>query len=142
MTSPGKSRWLAAAMVGGTLIGGPGLALAAPFDGATPLLCAVQTVMECERSGQCVRVTTDEVDLPALLRVDVPKKMISAANGAIRTAEIRSAANLDGQLVLQGGQHGRGWSVVIMEASGRMSAAVVDSDAAFTVFGACAVLSP
>jgi hypothetical protein len=79
MTSPGKSRWLAAAMVGGTLIGGPGLALAAPFDGATPLLCAVQTVMECERSGQCVRVTTDEVDLPALLRVDVPKKMISAA---------------------------------------------------------------
>jgi hypothetical protein len=44
--------------------------------------------------------------------------------------------------VLQGGQHGRGWSVVIMEASGRMSAAVVDSDAAFTVFGACAVLSP
>jgi hypothetical protein len=141
MTGHGKSRWLAAAMVGGALIGGLGPASAAPFDGATPLLCAVQTVMECERSGQCVRVTTDEVDLPALLRIDVPKKMISA-NGASRTAEIGSAANLDGRLVLQGGQQGRGWSVVIVEASGRMSAAVADSEAVFTVFGACAVPSP
>ena len=45
--------------------------------------------------------------------------------------------NLNGRLVLQGGENGRGWSATIDEANGVMSAAVVDEDHTFSLFGAC-----
>jgi hypothetical protein len=120
-------------------LGGPTAAAAAAFDGSRPMLCAAMTVMECERSGECARRTVEDVDLPALLRIDVVAKLISAADGGARTADIRSAASIDGRLVLQGAQMGRGWTLVIVEESGRMSATVADATFSFTVFGACAV---
>jgi len=46
---------------------------------------------------------------------------------------------VDGLLIVQGGEEGRGWSATIDEETGRMSAGVVGPDHVFAVFGACTI---
>lgn len=45
--------------------------------------------------------------------------------------------SMDGRLILQGSQNGRGWSLVISETSGKMNVAAADDGAVFVVFGGC-----
>ena len=54
--------------------------------------------------------------------------------GANRLTAFRSQ-RLDGRLILQGGENGRGWSATINEESGQLAAAVVYFT--FSIFGAC-----
>ena len=107
---------------------------AGPFDGSKPFLCAVATVMECDLSGQCERNIEDAPKV-AFIRVDVgARKVVTSAE---RTSALKSVAHLNGHLILQGSEDGRGWSATIAEGSGRMAAAVVDNDHTFSLFGAC-----
>jgi hypothetical protein len=112
------------------------LAAAGPYDGSRPFLCAVTTIMECDASGQCERQVPDGVNSPMFIRVDVAGQAISA--GA-KKSQLRSASRLDGELILQGGENGRGWSATIDEETGRMAAAIVDNDYTFSLFGACII---
>jgi hypothetical protein len=119
----------------------PSPSTAAPLDGSVPIVCAATEIRECDHTGACTRRTAEEVNLPVLLRVDVRQKVLSSLE-ADRTAPIHAVERQDGRLVLHGGQGGRGWTAVIAEASGRLSASVVDEQAGFMVFGACAVPGP
>jgi hypothetical protein len=114
-------------------------ASAAALDGSTVLLCSVHTIMECEEGGQCERHTAlQHPDFPTFLRINVRERMITdGTNTTNRKTEIKSSAHLDGHLILQGGENGRGWSATIAEDTGRMTAGVVDTDVAFALFGAC-----
>ena len=107
----------------------------AALDGSTPMLCSIAAVLECDAS-KCERATTDDADLPNFVRVDVPKKLVTAVPGGKQTT-IKFSERLDGRLVLHGGENGRGWTATIAENSGRMSIAVVDQDHTFAIFGAC-----
>jgi hypothetical protein len=119
------------------LAGPAGLAAAAgPFDGSRPLLCAVTTVMECDASGQCERQIADGVNSPKFIRVDVAGKTVS---GGSKSSQLKNMSHVDGELVLQGSENGRGWSATIDEESGRMAAAIVDNDYTFSIFGACTI---
>jgi hypothetical protein len=111
----------------------------ATLDGSKPLLCAVSTIMECDGTGQCHRHTASQhPDFPSFLRINVDTKRITdGTRSGGRTTEIRSASRLDGRLILQGGENGRGWSATIAEESGKMSAGVVADDFTFALFGAC-----
>jgi hypothetical protein len=111
---------------------------AGTFDGSQPFLCAVQTVMECDMSGTCERHvdTADETGI-TFLRIDVGKGTITA--GPTRTSTLRGTTRLDGRLILQGGEQGRGFSANIDEETGRLAAAVVDNDHTFSLFGACTI---
>ena len=118
------------------------LAVAAPasaaLDGSTPLLCAITTIVECDDTGQCQRIATSQhPDFPAFLRVNVGQRLITDAQAIGRKTEIKSASRLDGRLILQGGENGRGWSAAIAEDTGRMSAGVVADKFTFALFGAC-----
>ena len=95
----------------------------AALDGSAPMLCAIKTIMECDESGQ-------------FLRINVTERQITDGERG-RKAEIQSASRLDGRLILQGGQNGRGWSATIAEDTGRMSAGVVAADFSLALFGAC-----
>ncbi|MGH7393653.1 MAG: hypothetical protein ACREM3_29990 [Candidatus Rokuibacteriota bacterium] len=108
---------------------------AGAFDGSKPFLCALTTVMECDGSGQCERQTAEMVGAPTFIRVDVGSRVVTA--GADRRAALQSSARLNGRLILHGGENGRGWSATIHESTGQMSAAVVDNDHTFSLFGAC-----
>ena len=113
--------------------------VAAPFDGSTPMQCSVQTVMSCHEAAVCVRGTAATVNFPPTVKVDVGERLVSgAATG--RTAKITSVSHGGGRLLVQGEELGIGgiaWNVVIVEASGAMSGAVLSHGGGFLMFGAC-----
>jgi hypothetical protein len=141
MTTPRTTKTLAGLM--GLLVIGPGLLVApvttraaGPFDGSVPLLCATIDLMECSAGGECQRRTAEDINLPRFLNVDFKAQSLVSADGN-RTAPIQRVERMNGRLILQGGQEGRAWSIVIEEATGKLSAGVVDQEGAFAVFGAC-----
>ncbi len=111
---------------------------AAPLDGSAPIVCASSEVRECEIGGQCLRLLPEHVNRPTLIHVDTAKKMLTGLGPDKRTAPIHEIERRDGRLVMYGGQEGRGWTVVIVAATGRLSASVVDDGFSFAIFGACA----
>jgi hypothetical protein len=104
--------------------------------GSIPLLCAMTSVLECSAADGCQRVAPDAVNLPHFLAVDVPGQVVAAQGNTGRQARIERVQRTDGRIVLQGGQDGRAWTMLIGDA-GALSGTVVDHDAAFTVFGRC-----
>jgi hypothetical protein len=117
------------------LAGTSGLAWAGPIDGSRPFLCAVTAILECGAAGQCERHIAEDETAPAILKVDVAGQTVTT--GTARKSAIKSVTRLDGQLILQGNENGRGWSATIDEDTGGMAVAIVDNDYTFSLFGAC-----
>ena len=114
----------------------PVVVLAAPMDGSAPMLCAVSSVAECSRLGDCERSTPEAAEVPPFVRVNVPQRVLSSIDGA-RTSPVTSVQRVNGRLMLQGTQNDRAWGIVINEESGRMSATVGEDDGAIVISGAC-----
>jgi hypothetical protein len=114
----------------------PAAVPAAPLDGSTPMLCALNSVLECVRKGDCERSSADDAGIPAFIRVNVPQRLLSSLDGA-RTSPIVNVQRSNGQLMLQGMQNERVWGAVIDEGSGRMSATSVEAEGAFVLIGTC-----
>lgn len=112
---------------------------AAQGDGSEPLLCAIVQVFECEANGECNPVSIETAVLPRFINVDVEEKIISATeeSGITDVSKIRNFERIDGRFILQGAENGRGWTIVVLEETGTMSATVSDEDVGFVVFGAC-----
>jgi len=95
--------------------------------------------MVCDDPSICVRGSAQTVNLPPVVKVDVAKRLISgAATG--RTVRITSVSRGSGRLLLQGeevGMNGFAWDMVIVEASGVMSGAVLSHGGGFLMFGGC-----
>ena len=121
------------------ITGMPTHVLAGDFDGSKPLLCAVIETIECTPDGECLRGEAESIDMPAFLKINFPKKTISGTrqDGTVRTTEIKTVEHMDGKLILQGVQNGRGWTMVISEATGKATITASDDQAGFVVFGAC-----
>jgi hypothetical protein len=117
----------------------PGVMDAAEFDGSTPMVCAVLEVIECDRGGGCESVEPVDMGLPPFMRVNVGGKFFEAADGSGLKTPIQSSTLVKEQerLLLQGGEQGRAWSVVIAQKTGAMTAAIVDHDGGFMISGAC-----
>jgi hypothetical protein len=113
----------------------------AKFDGSVPLLCVPIQISECEAGGKCANVTVEEANLPQFIKVNFKDKTLASVVGEpSRSAPIAHLDQESGKLILHGGQKGRGWTVVISEATGKMSATISEEGAAFIIFGACAPL--
>ena len=115
----------------------PAHLIAATYDGSVPLLCATVTVLECEETGECQRRTAESVNLPQFVKVNAQQQTLSAVGQSETTTPIKRLEHLDGRLILQGGESGRGWSLVITEETGKLSAAIVEDGGTFVIFGAC-----
>lgn len=111
---------------------------AQPYDGSRTMHCAIQTVMVCNDPSMCVRGTAATVNIPAVLVVDVDKRLISgAATG--RTIQITAVDRGAGKMMLRGldvQTLGIAWDVVVDEASGGMAGAVL-SQGGYLLFGRC-----
>ena len=117
----------------------PSAVVAAKYDGSVPLLCAVIEVLECEAGAECHRGDAESVNLPSFVKVDVPQKVLgtTAAAAEQRTTPIKHVEQLDGRLILQGGEGGRAWSLIIAEGTGKLTATTTDDRVGFVIFGAC-----
>ena len=113
--------------------------VAAPLDASAPMQCAIQTVMVCTDPSGCVRGTAATVNFPPSIKIDIGGRLVSgAATG--RSAKITSVGRGAGQLLVHGEEMGLGgiaWNVVIAEADGAMSGAVLSHGGGFLMFGAC-----
>jgi hypothetical protein len=116
----------------------PPASAAGKYDGSKPMLCAVTAVSECTKDGNCERSAPQEGNnLPAFVRVDVKAKLLSDNDGSGRKTEIKSSAIVDNQLMLQGSENGKAWSIVISSDSGVFGSSVVEDDGLFAIFGRC-----
>jgi len=133
------SRWVGGGLLAVLGAGAPGVALAAELDGSAPILCAVMAVTECDRWGACEPAEPGSAGLPPFVRVNVGQKALEATDGSGRKTAIHSSTLVKEKerLLLQGGENGRAWSVVIGQRSGEMTAAIVDHDGGFLVSGVC-----
>ncbi len=111
---------------------------AGKYDGSKPMLCAVTAVSECTADGKCERSGPQEGNnLPAFLRVDLKGRLLTDNDGSGRKTEIKTSSVVDGQLMLQGGENGKAWTMVIGSETGRWGGSVVEDDGLFAVFGSC-----
>lgn len=111
-------------------------AVAAPLDGSAPILCAFTSVTECSQGGECQRSSAEAADVPAFIRVNVPRNELSTLDGK-RTSPIAKVERLNGRLMIQGLQNARVWGAVIDETTGQMGATVSEADGAIVISGAC-----
>jgi len=114
-------------------------AAAGKYDGSTPLLCVPTGVTECGAEGECKRGTPESVNLPQFFRVDL-KAMGIRSEEQKRESPIKTVERMNGKLILQGAEGERGWTMVIAEDTGRLSATVAADGEGFVVFGACTTL--
>ena len=126
----------------GLALGFPALvapaAAAGKYDGAKPMLCAVTSMSECTADGTCERSgPLAGNNLPTFLRVDVKARVLTDNDGSGRKTEIKSSSVVDGQLMLQGAENGKAWSMVISPEGGGFGGSIVEHDGLFTVFGTC-----
>lgn len=114
---------------------------AGKYDGSAPLICAALAVTECEAEGRCQHRTAAQVNLPALFKVDLTAmklRNLQAETGPQgKESSIRNADHANGKLILSGAEGERGWSVLIHEATGKMSATVTGDGEGFVIFGQC-----
>ncbi len=115
----------------------PASLVAAVYDGSVPLLCATLTIFDCDSAGTCQRVTAGSVNIPQFITINLQEKTISAPTNGAKTSTIRHVEPLDDRLILQGGENGRSWSIIVAKATGKLSATVVDDQVGFVIFGAC-----
>jgi len=110
---------------------------AAQYDGSVPLLCVPIQAIDCDVEENCVRGSAASENIPQFLRIDFKEKIISAVDKSGKKASIKTLERIDGKLIIQGIQKGRGWTMVISEQTGKMSATITDDQVGFVVFGAC-----
>ncbi len=119
---------------------------AADFGKANRLICSVVDVHECEPGAACEQATAEEINIPLFFKIDLKKKHVTGirAGGVKSEASIDRIQHLDEKIILQGAQDGRkderdgvGWTMAIMEDTGKMVLTASGDMVGFVVFGAC-----
>ena len=115
------------------------LPLAAAYDGSVPLLCALIEVFDCQASSDCQRRVAESVNLPQFVKVNFAEKTLSTPEPGERTSvtPMTRVDSVDGNMILQGVEGSRAWSMVITNDTRKMTASVSDHQVGFVVFGSC-----
>ena len=115
-----------------------GTASAGDFDGSKLLICAPVEAIDCAASGACTtQGRPNDIGAPRFLRIDFAQKVIV---GPQQTTPILFMDKSDDQIFLQGKELGFGWTLVLDQESGTMSATLVNRDGAVVLFGSCTPL--
>jgi hypothetical protein len=110
-----------------------------PFDGSDALVCATMQTYECNGESECKPGDADDVRIPDFVRIDFDKKLITPLDEERRGEKttIRHMERSEGRIILQGIEGGRGWSLLLSEATGNTVLTVSDDQDAFVAFGEC-----
>jgi hypothetical protein len=106
------------------------------LDASKPLHCEISEAAQCDGVAACTDVSLEQIDLPPLWRVDFAAKQLVSQDGQ-RTSPIAAIETLEGALLLQGNQNGRGWTLIVERATGHLSASATDAEGAFVLAGSC-----
>jgi hypothetical protein len=117
----------------------PQVAAAGKYDGSVPLVCVPLAVTECGAEGECQKGTPQSVNLPQFFSVDF-KTMTIRAVEQNRESAIKTVDRVNGKMILQGVQGQHGWTLIIAEDTGQMSATISGPGAGYVIFGSCTQL--
>jgi hypothetical protein len=117
----------------------PAGASAADLDGKLNLVCAAIDVIGCTNGPGCREGSANEFGLPQFMFVDFKKQEIHATDetGLDVVSEIKSSEITEQQIILQGIENHRGWSVTIDKGNGELTVTSSGAGVSFMVFGAC-----
>lgn len=116
----------------------PCLASAGSIDGSSPCLCAITKIIECDSQGKCGEIAPETVNIPSFIKVDFKENILSAFNNAApRTSPIKRVETAGRQLILQGAENQRAWSMIVTIETGKLSASVSGENYGFLLYGAC-----
>jgi hypothetical protein len=115
-------------------------AAAGAYDGSGPLICVPLAVTECGSDGECQKGAPQSVNLPQFFRVDF-KAMTIRAVEENRESGIKTVDHANGKMILQGVQGQHGWTLIIAEDTGQMSATITGAMEGYIIFGSCTLLS-
>ena len=107
---------------------------AGDFDGSRLLICAPVEVKDCEAGSHCVAATPADVGTPSFVRIDFDRQLLV---GPKSESPIRVYEKTDQQILMMGSEQGFGWTVVLDQQSGEISATIADRNGAFVLFGSC-----
>ncbi len=109
------------------------------LTGVDMLLCAPGYIRNCTVDGECEFELAENLNMPEFIQVDLDNEMLltTATNDESRATVIEHLTRLNGLIFLQGVQGGNAFSIVISEATGDMSIAIVTDGETATTFGAC-----
>ena len=121
------------------------LSAAGEFDGTQPLVCTVTDFTECIMDEGCLEIDPEAVNLPRIFWIDVKNKIMKdAKEGEDRRSPIQSVQQIDNKLIIQGAeqgyediQDGFGWSIAIMQDTGRMVFTASGDLVGNVAFGVC-----
>ena len=109
------------------------------FDGSVNLICSSIDTVQCDADGFCVNGRAQDINMPQFFRLNFQENVIrrKTGEGTERSSKIDALRHSSGEMILQGVEEGMGWTMLIDEASGRMTITASTDDTAFIVFGAC-----
>lgn len=131
---------VAAFALAGCVLFGP--ARADDLTGIDRFLCSAGSLSVCCDDGACASGEPAELDLPQFIEVDLVQKSLSStkASKLNRTSALTNLKRANGQIVLQGVENQRAYSLVIDERQGQMSVAIAVGGCSITAFGWCTPL--
>jgi hypothetical protein len=122
----------------------PFTASAARVDGSQPLLCALMKAMECTQANGCIEVSAEDMNVQQFVTIDFDKKEMRGVENTERKTMIERTEEVDGKLILQGAEDaiegvrdGVGWTMAIMQDTGKAILTAAGDNVAFVLFGAC-----
>lgn len=135
------SRLIAACAVAATPFVSSGVS-AAGLDGSSDTVCAVSQIVACLEDGTCLQGQARDFDLPALIVLDASKKVLrgSSESGHKAVSPVKNMELNGDNLVLQGVENSRGWSISINTKTGHMSGSGVGDSISFLAHGTCTAL--
>ena len=118
-------------------------AMADDLTGATALVCSSSWANVCTADEVCESGPPWGWNIPQFVEVDLEEKTLSTteASGENRLSPAEVLVRDDGLIFIQGREYGRAFSIVISEATGRMSASIAAEDVSISIFGACTPLA-
>ena len=114
-----------------------GTAAAGDFDGSKLLICAPVEAMDCASGEECLKERPEDIGAPNFLRIDFAQKAIV---GPKQTTPILFMDKSDTQILLQGKEHGYGWTLALDQESGAMIVTLANREGAVVLFGSCTPL--
>jgi len=108
-------------------------------SGERHLLCTTLHSDFCLANEGCATVEPTDLNIPRFIRVDAKERKLATtvASGENRETVADSSSRSGGQLVLQGVEAGRAYSLFIDEASGHATFAAASDGFSVAVFAAC-----
>ena len=134
-----RNRILCSSLVLGLGLLTSGLASAAGLDGKSNLTCAVMDVVACTEGPTCLQGSSKTFDLPVFIFVDFKAKVVRGTNegGGKEVSRVKNSETTESQLLLQGIEDHRGWSLAIDRRTGQLNLSSSGADVSFMLSGAC-----